>query len=117
MRLLIDTYVLIWAVLADKALPERFRAALADLEAMVHVSAASAWEVAIKRALGKLAVLADHFDRALPADCKALPVTWAHAPAVEAVPPHHADLYDRMVIAGKGRGSGPSQCGSPVFGL
>ena len=38
-----------WAVLADAALPKRFRAALSDPDAEVHVSAVSVWEVAIKR--------------------------------------------------------------------
>ena len=56
MKLLVDTHVLIWAVLEDAALPGRFRAALSDPEAEVHVSAVSVWEVAIKRALGKLVV-------------------------------------------------------------
>ena len=99
MRLLVDTHVLIWAVLEDAALPVKFRAALTDPGAEVHVSAVSVWEVAIKRALGKLAVPADLFDQAAAAGCLALPVTWAHARAVEALPPHHADPFDRMLIA------------------
>lgn len=99
MKLLVDTHVLIWAVLDDAALPERFRVALSDPAAKVHVSAVSVWEVGIKRALGKLSVPADLFDQAAASGCVALPITWDHASAVEALPPHHADPFDRMLIA------------------
>lgn len=99
MRLLVDTHVLIWAVLDDPALPVRFAEALADPAAEVHVSAVSVWEVAIKRGLGKLAVPPDLFDQVAQAGCLPLPVTWEHARAVEALPPHHGDPFDRMLIA------------------
>lgn len=99
MKLLLDTHVVLWSVLGDKALPDRFRAALADPEAEVFVSAASVWEVSIKRALGKLAVPQSVFDRAVEAGCTALPITWAHAQAVEALPFHHHDPFDRLLIA------------------
>ena len=99
MKLLVDTHVLIWAVLEDAALSERFRAALSDPAAEIHVSAVSVWEVAIKRALGKLAAPADLFDQAAASGCVALPITWDHARAVEALPMHHADPFDRMLIA------------------
>ena len=99
MKLLVDTHVLIWAVLEDTALPARFHAALSDPAAEVHVSAVSVWEVAIKRALGKLAVPADLFDQAVASGCVALPVTWDHVRAVEALPMHHADPFDCLLIA------------------
>ena len=99
MKLLVDTHILIWAVLADPALPERFRAALSDPEAEVHVSAVSVWEVAIKRALGKLAVPADLFDQAAASGCMALPITSDQALAVESLPMHHADTFYRLLIA------------------
>jgi len=98
-KLLVDTHVLIWAVLEDAALPARFRAALSDPEAEIHVSAVSVWELAIKRAMGKLVVPADLFDQVAAAGCLALPIAWDHARAVEALPLHHADPFDRMLIA------------------
>jgi PIN domain nuclease of toxin-antitoxin system len=98
-KLLVDTHVLIWAVLEDAALPERFHAALSDPAAEVHVSAVSVWEVSIKRALGKLAVPSDLFDQAVKSGCVALPITWDHARAVETLPMHHADPFDRLLIA------------------
>ena len=99
MRLLLDTHVLIWAVLEDAALPKRFHTALSNPDAEIHVSAVSVWEVAIKRSLGKLAVPSDLFDQAAASGCVALPVSWGHARAVEALPLHHADPFDRMLIA------------------
>lgn len=99
MRLLLDTHVLLWSVLESPALPDRFREALEDPEAEVFVSAVSVWEVSIKRALGKLPVPQNVFERALAAGCNALPVTWVHARAVEALPFHHHDPFDRLLIA------------------
>ena len=99
MRLLLDTHVVLWSILGDPALPDRFRAALAEPEAEVFISAASVWEVSIKRALGKLPVPQNLFERALEAGCIALPVRWAHARAVEALPFHHHDPFDRLLIA------------------
>jgi len=96
---LLDTPVLIWAVLDDPALPERFRAALTAPGAEIHVSAASVWEVAIKRALGKLSVPLDLFDAARAAGAQPLAIGWEHARAVETLPPHHGDPFDRMLIA------------------
>jgi PIN domain nuclease of toxin-antitoxin system len=97
--LLLDTHVLLWSVLDDPALPRRFRAALEAPDAEVFVSAATVWEVAIKRALGKLPCPPDLFEQALQAGCIALPVTWAHARATEVLPLHHHDPFDRLLIA------------------
>ena len=72
---------------------------MSDPEAEVHVSAVSVWEVAIKRALGKMVVPIDLFDQVAASGCVALPITWHHARAVEVLPPHHADPFDRMLIA------------------
>jgi len=52
--LLLDTHVLLWWLGDDERLPERMRAALADEENEVFVSAASAWEMSIEAALGEL---------------------------------------------------------------
>lgn len=99
MKLLLDTHVVLWSVLADPALPERFRSALVAEDSDIFISAVSVWEISIKRAIGKLPVPADIFDRALEAGCIPLPVTWAHARAVEALPFLHHDPFDRLLIA------------------
>ena len=99
MKLLLDTHVLIWAVLDDPALSHRHRQALTSSDVEVHVSAVSVWEVAIKRALGKLSVPMELFDQAQSAGCRRLNISWDHARAVEALPRHHGDPFDRMLIA------------------
>lgn len=63
------------------------------------MSAATAWEVAIKRALGKLRA-PDAFEHAVEESrFSKLPITLAHAEAVGGLPRHHADPFDRMLIA------------------
>ncbi|MEL6621149.1 MAG: type II toxin-antitoxin system VapC family toxin [Pseudomonadota bacterium] len=97
MRLLLDTHVLLWALVDDPRLSTAHRDALGQGD--LYLSAASVWEVGIKRALGKLDVPDDIFDVAERAGCRPLPITWTHAQAAAALPPHHADPFDRMLIA------------------
>jgi PIN domain nuclease of toxin-antitoxin system len=98
-RLLLDTHIVLWSVTADPAMPKRFRNILLMDDAEIYISAVSVWEVSIKRAIGKMPAPMDIFDRALDAGCLELPVTWKHARAVEAMPLHHADPFDRLLIA------------------
>ncbi len=98
MRLLLDTPVLLWWM-ADRRLSRRAHAAIADPTNQVLVSAATAWEMSIKQALGRLDVPAD-----LPAQLEAngfvaLPITVAHGLVAGALPRHHDDPFDRMLIA------------------
>lgn len=97
MRLLLDTHVLLWAVLNDPRLTATQAEAISKGE--IYLSAASVWEIGIKRALGKLAVPDELFDIAVDAGCRPLPITWTHAEAAAALPRHHADPFDRMLIA------------------
>ena len=57
------------------------------------------WEIAIKRALGKLVVPEEYQTLLLGAGVQALPITIDHAAAVERLPPHHRDPFDRMLVA------------------
>lgn len=66
---------------------------------LVFVSAASAWEVAIKVALGKLSVPSSVEQAVEDSRFSKLPVTFAHAAAVAELPLHHGDPFDRMLIA------------------
>lgn len=99
MKLLLDTHILIWAVLDDPALSARQRRALTSSDVEIYVSAASVWEVAIKRASGKLSVPMEIFDQARSAGCQSLDISWAHARAVETLPHCHGDPFDRLLIA------------------
>lgn len=97
MRLLLDTHVLLWAVLNDPRLTEAQARAISEGD--LYLSAASVWEVGIKRALGKLDVPDELFDIAVDAGCRPLPISWTHAEAATALPFHHNDPFDRMLIA------------------
>lgn len=97
MRLLLDTHVLLWAVLNDPRLSKAQAQAISKGE--LYLSAASVWEIGIKRSLGKLDVPGDLFDVAVDAGCRPLPISWAHAEAAAGLPQHHSDPFDRMLVA------------------
>ncbi len=100
MRLLLDTHALLWALAAPAKLSARSAAAIRDPANTVFVSAASGWEIAIKVALGKLSADLDEIVRAT-ADVgfEELAVTLVHARRVGALPLHHRDPFDRMLVA------------------
>ena len=97
MRVLLDTHVLLWAVLNDPRLSERQAQAITEGE--LYLSSASVWEIGIKRAIGKLDVPDALFDIAVDAGCRPLPISWTHAEEAAALPPHHSDPFDRMLVA------------------
>jgi PIN domain nuclease of toxin-antitoxin system len=97
-KLLLDTHVVLWWRMDSPRLKRPAREAIATAE-LVWVSAASGWEVAIKQALGKLR-LADSFAEMVRAsEFGELPVTLRHAEELTRLAPHHADPFDRMLIA------------------
>ena len=65
----------------------------------VYVSAATIWEVEIKRALGRLHSPADLVERIADAQLRPLPITFAHASHAGRLPRLHDDPFDRMLIA------------------
>ena len=98
MRLLLDTRALLWW-LADEGLSSQTRDAIADPANLVAVSAASAWEVAIKKALGKLTAPDDLEQQVHAGGFVPLPINIAHGIAAGQLPRHHDDPFDRMLIA------------------
>jgi PIN domain nuclease of toxin-antitoxin system len=97
--LLLDTHVLLWWLFGDPRLTPAMREAIANPTSTVLVSAVTAWEMAIKAAVGKLAVpdrLTEQLDRE---GFEALSVTVKDGMAAGALPRHHADPFDRMLIA------------------
>jgi PIN domain nuclease of toxin-antitoxin system len=98
--LLVDTNVVVWLLLGDRArVSGPARQALEDEHNDVAVSAATVWEIAIKRSLGKLTI-DDRWARELGRlDFDPLPVTAIHAEAVEHLPWHHRDPFDRLLVA------------------
>lgn len=98
MKLLIDTHILLWWLDNDPALPEWAASAIADPQHAAIVSAASVWEISIKQANGRLDAPVDLL-AAIADDFATLPMTAGHAMAAGRLPPHHADPFDRMLIA------------------
>ena len=99
MRLLLDTHAVLWALGEPALLSHDAFDAIADARNDVYVSAVSAWEVAIKRALGKLVAPNDLEAMITSEGFSPLPITFHHAESAGALPPHHADPFDRMLIA------------------
>ena len=99
MNLLLDTHVLLWWLDDPAQLSEAAGAAIRDGANTVCVSAATAWEIVVKKTLGKLDA-PDNLDKVLR-DCRftPLPITIAHALAVQSLPMHHRDPFDRMLVA------------------
>lgn len=98
MRLLLDTHVFLWWSEDDPRLKDEVRRAILEAD-LVVVSAASAWETAIKTALGKLRIRIPFEDAVEINRFAKLPVEFRHAAAVTALPPHHGDPFDRMLVA------------------
>ncbi len=99
MRLLLDTHVVLWALADDRGLAEEARAAIVDGSNAVYVSAASAWEMAIKKALGKLRAPDDLEQQLVSHRFQPLDVNVGHGLAVEGLPLHHRDPFDRLLVA------------------
>lgn len=99
MKLLLDTHILLWALADHPSLSAAHRRAIEGPDAELYISAASIWEIAIKRALGKLNAPDDLSEIAIAAGCRPVPISIRHAEAAGALPPHHADPFDRMLIA------------------
>jgi PIN domain nuclease of toxin-antitoxin system len=97
-RLLLDTHALLWW-LADAELTPQARDTIADPANTVAVSAVSAWEISIKKALGKLSAPDDLAHQVQASDFSPLPIEINHALAAGRLPRHHEDPFDRMLIA------------------
>lgn len=100
MRLLLDTAVLILAIESPHRLSRRAAATLQQEENILELSSISLSEIAIKANLGKLSITDDLLRQALrDVDVRILPYTEDHAFALFGLPPHHADPFDRQIIA------------------
>jgi len=98
MKILLDTHVVFWWQRDDRRLNKAARRAIATAD-LVWVSSVSAWEAAIKAALGRLR-LSEPFPVLLAADdFTELPFTMQHTEALASLPPYHTDPFDRALIA------------------
>lgn len=105
MRLLLDTHVALWAITDDARLTSRARELIMAESAEIFISAVVLWEIAIKHALGRTGPSAMPVSGAQAqawfeaSNFRSLSITAAHTLAVETLPPHHADPFDRLLIA------------------
>ena len=102
MKLLLDTHLLLWAADESEQLPATARSLIQDEENELFFSAASLWEIAIKPGLGRedFHVDARVLRRGLLDNGYIeLPITSAHAVAIDTLPPIHKDPFDRILVA------------------
>ena len=107
-KLLLDTHCWLWMLSAPEKLSATVRAALEDADGTeVFVSAATAWEIAIKTSIGKLTLALAEGEtvtnyvrlRVIASESTPLPINHEHALQVSALPLHHRDPFDRILIA------------------
>jgi PIN domain nuclease of toxin-antitoxin system len=99
LRLLLDTNAFIWWRDESPRLSKRAREQIENSGNAIAVSAASLWEITIKRALGKLTFLQD-FEAVLAEEgFDLLPITHRHLRSLAELPFHHRDPFDRLLIA------------------
>ena len=103
MNVLLDTHVFLWWIVDDPRLSPRARKIIGNGENTLFLSAASAWEIAIKAKLGRLK-LPDDPERFIPEQMalnaiESLPVQVSRALHVYTLPEYHSDPFDRIIIA------------------
>ena len=98
-RLLLDTHTFLWWLGNDSRLGIEARDIISNKQNFVFVSAATGWEIAIKRALGKLEA-PDDLDALVEKEgFEHLPITFYHGEQAETLPSHHKDPFDRILVA------------------
>lgn len=98
-RYLLDTHVLLWWLSDPAKLSDPAREALTNGLNAVYLSSAAVWEMAIKKALGRLDIPGNLEEVLGKARIQVLPITLPHALAVADLPVHHQDPFDRMQVA------------------
>ena len=99
MRILLDTHILLWWLDDDARLATTLRKAILDGSNEILVSSITVAEIEIKKALGKLNVPRELLTLLDEAGFRTLPLSAAHAQQLRDLPPHHADPFDRMLVA------------------
>jgi PIN domain nuclease of toxin-antitoxin system len=98
-RLLLDTHALLWWLSDDSQLGEDTRRVISNPRNQVYVSAASTWEISIKKTIGKLSAPDDMDVIVEDEGFDKLPITLFHGEQAGLLPEHHKDPFDRMLIA------------------
>lgn len=98
MKLLLDSYILLWWQGRDRSLPDGIIAAISGAETVL-VSAATTWELDLKVQLGKLRLPEPVEDGVLAAGFEPLPIRFEHTRRAVGLPAIHRDPFDRMLVA------------------
>jgi PIN domain nuclease of toxin-antitoxin system len=98
-RLLVDTHIFIWSDRRPAAIPRAVMAALRDDRNEIVLSVVSVWEIALKRAAGKLDFAAQISESAERMGYSLMPITAAHAEHAGGMPRLHGDPFDRLIVA------------------
>jgi PIN domain nuclease of toxin-antitoxin system len=98
-RYLLDTHVLIWWASSPIQLAEKARLAIGDGRSYIVVSAATAWEIAVKQRIGKLSMPHDVMSLIRDNRFIPMPIAIQHAEATQSLPLHHRDPFDRLLVA------------------
>jgi PIN domain nuclease of toxin-antitoxin system len=103
MRCLLDTHTAFWYFEGSPKLSAKAKTAIEDSDNEIFVSIVSAWEIAIKHGLGRektpLCGVAEFFDEVAASGFELLALEPRHIRLVEALPYHHRDPFDRLLIA------------------
>lgn len=102
MNLLLDTHVALWAITDSPKLSRKARDLIQAPRTTVWISAANVWEIAVKHALGRGDMPVSGQDAVRyfrESGYRFLPIDVDHALAVESLPAHHQDPFDRILIA------------------
>jgi PIN domain nuclease of toxin-antitoxin system len=99
MKLLLDTHTMIWAFSEPRLLSAQARDAISTTENDVFVSVISPWEIAIKRSKKRLRAPEELGDAMEAHQFRLLPVLLRHTQAINSMPNHHGDPFDRMLVA------------------
>jgi PIN domain nuclease of toxin-antitoxin system len=98
-RILIDTHIFLWWDRQLRRISRSLRAVIEDADNDIYVSAASVWEVAVKRAIGKLKFERPIVESVAKLGFEILSVTGIHAEHAGGLPRHHNDPFDRLLVA------------------
>lgn len=98
MRLLVDSHVALWWLEAHSSLGPACRSSI-EHASQVFFSAVTPWELGMGKALGKVFFPDGLTDRLEAEGFEALPISARHAEHAAALPPHHRDPFDRMLVA------------------
>ena len=98
-RVLLDTHIFIWWLTDDEKLAKKQKRTIQNSSNVIIVSAVTAWEIAIKRAAGKIDFPVEIEELIVNEGFEPLPISVKHGELAGNLPPIHADPFDRMLVA------------------